>query len=74
MGFSWGAGGSGTFNEGNVMVNCQERDKLEIRPKMGGQGLKLGGGWGGGGVHSRMGFRVILEPLEEALVALWVQG
>lgn len=48
MGCSWGAGGSGTFNEGNVMVNWQERDKLEIRPKMGGQGLKLGGRQEGG--------------------------
>lgn len=54
------------------MVTWQERGKLEIRPKMGGQGLKLGGRRSG--AHSRMGFRVILEPLEGALVALWVQG
>lgn len=51
LGCSWGvlmevgigAGGSGTSNEGSVMVSWQEPGKLEIRPKMGGQGLKLGG-------------------------------
>lgn len=44
----------------SVMVSWQEGDKLEVRPKMGGQGLKLGVGYSG------IGFRVILDSLEGA--------
>lgn len=52
MGFFWGvlmevgigAGGGGTFNERSVMVSWQEGGKLEVRPKMGRQRLKLEGG------------------------------
>lgn len=40
-----GAGRGETFNGGwSVMVTWKEGDKLEVRPKMGGQGLKLGVG------------------------------
>lgn len=38
----WG----GTFIKGSVMVSWQEGDKLDIRPKVGGQNLRLGRGRG----------------------------
>lgn len=62
---SWGGGGR-TFSEESVMVSWQEGDKLEVRPQMGRQGLKL---WGGG--VSEIRFRVVLEQREGAW---WLPG
>lgn len=43
-----GAGGGGTFGERSVMVSWQEGGKLEVRPKMVRQRLKLEMGTGDG--------------------------